>query len=109
MQRVTLEDFRQLQQQLLMARQALYDSEELCKEQELELRKHRTLSAWFPPPNDARQPSNPFGDASPSMAIEASPSYASTPPACRDGTHSLNTALGPLGVRSPCFAFPWLH
>ena len=84
MQRVTLEDFRQMQAQLLEARQALYDSEAFCRDQEkelqsvrtcfqnqeVELSKHRALATFFPSPSEqlnspGRYPAdlNPFGDA----------------------------------------------
>ena len=65
MARVTLEDFRELQKELLKAREALYNTETKVKAQALEIEKHRAVAALFssssPPPLAAAADGNPFG------------------------------------------------
>eukprot|EP00966_Prymnesium_polylepis_P258402 5969019-Prymnesium_polylepis.1 len=73
--RVTLEDFRELQKELLKARQALYDTETKVKAQALELDKHRAVASLFSaatppaaPPATSAVGVNPFG-AAPSREV----------------------------------------
>ena len=107
MARVTLEDFRELQKELLKAREALYDTETKVKAQALEIEKHRAVAALFssaspqppaPPVDGNPFGANPFGAApsrdvgvqtdaapEPQPPVEARPSATGTP-AGRDET-----------------------
>lgn len=77
MQRVTLQDFRNLQEELLKARQALHDCETTIKRQSAELAKHQAVASLFPversrgPTTDGNPfGSNPFGPPSSDAEVQ---------------------------------------
>ncbi|KAL1522747.1 hypothetical protein AB1Y20_017720 [Prymnesium parvum] len=126
MQRVTLDDFRTLQAELLKARQALHESETKLKCQALEIEKHRAVAALFPSaaprPHVAGRPAasaNPFGSLPPQdVGVQtdesggaplALPDIPRTPTKKEDGDADLTGASCSLRTAAPTCVTPETH